>query len=463
MTETTELRYWGQPSEKQTEFLKAEEKYVAFGGARGGGKSWAVRFKAKALCLRYPGIRVLIVRRTFKELQLNHIETMEAELAGIARYNRQEKVFRWPNGSTIWFGYCASDGDLVGYQGAEYDVIFLDEATNLREEWIRKLSACMRGANDFPKRTYFTCNPGGPGHGYVKRLFIDREYRAGEKPEDYRFIRSLVTDNPALLEKDPDYVRQLEALPPKLREAWLYGSWDVYEGQVFEEFRDDPEHYRDRRWTHVIEPFDLETGPARGWNIYRSYDHGFRKPFSVGWWAVDPDGVLYRILELYGCTETPDEGVRWPVERIMDRIAETERTHPWLKGKRIQGVADPAIWQEDGGPSVSETAARHGVLFTPGDHKRLPGWMQCHYRLAFDEDGRPMMYVFRGCRAFIRTIPLLCYDPYKAEDVDTSMEDHVADEWRYMCMARPVPPREPKQAKPVYIDPLDQLKKSRVW
>ena len=124
----------GTPNEKQKLFLADHHKYVGYGGARGGGKSWVVRDKAKRLALRYPGIKLLIVRRTYAELQNNHINPLRGDLVGVARYNQSEKIFYFPNGSTIKFGYCASDGDLDQYQGAEYDVIFLDEATQLKEE-----------------------------------------------------------------------------------------------------------------------------------------------------------------------------------------------------------------------------------------------------------------------------------------------------------------------------------------
>ena len=462
------------PSEKQKLFLKAKAKHVGFGGARGGGKSWVVRCKSRLLALHYAGIKELIVRKTYPELIANHINTLRQELHGIATYNKQEKCFFFPNGSTIKFGYCASDGDLDQYQGSEYDVIFLDEATNLREEWIRKITACVRGVNDFPKRIYYTFNPGGVGHGYMKRLFIDRRYESGEDPDDYVFIQSLVTDNKVLMASQPDYIRQLEALPPKLREAWLYGRWDIYEGQFFEDLRLEPdpdachkagisiEEARDQgRWTHVIEPLDMNAQGRRGWQIYRSYDFGYAKPFSCAWWAIDHDGTLYRILELYGCTDTPNEGVKWTPDQQFQRIAQFEREHPWLRGKRILGVADPAIWDASRGDSIADTAAKYGLYFDPGDHERIAGWMQCHYRLQFDEQGYPRMYVFENCKGFIRTVPLMMYDEHKPEDLDTSLEDHICDEWRYMCMSRPIAPMRPAEEKVYINDPLDQLKGRR--
>lgn len=426
-----------EPSDKQKQFLKATAKHIGYGGARGGGKSWSVRTKAKLLALRYPGIRILILRRTYPELINNHINILKAELLDIAKYNDKDKVLKFFNGSTVNFAYCAKDADLDRLQGVEYDIIFLDEATQLSEYQMKSITACLRGVNSFPKRVYYTCNPGGQGHQYIKRIFIDRRYEDGESPGDYTFIQALVTDNKVLMESQPDYLRQLEALPPKLREAWLYGSWDVYEGQFFEEFADRPEHYADRRYTHVIEPFEI---PAH-YKIYRCFDWGYNHPFACEWVAVSEDNVMYVFLELYGCTKTPNEGVKWIPDKVFSEIHRIESEHRWLKGKNIIGVADPAIWNAETGESIAENAAKHQVYFNRGDHERIAGWMQLHYRFAFDENGYPMMYVFKNCRGFIRTVPLLMYDEHRPEDIDTDGEDHIADAVRYLCMARPVRPR----------------------
>lgn len=460
-----------EPNDKQKLFLSDTHRHVAYGGARGGGKSWAVRTKAKLLALNYPGIKMLIVRRTHKELINNHIVFLRAELHGIAKYNKTDKVFTFPNGSTIWFGYCDCESDLGQYQGAEYDIVFLDEAGQLLEDWINKINTCVRGANSFPKRTYYTLNPGGPSHGYFKRLFVDRRFEGTEIPENYSFVQALLTDNKALMSMQPEYLAELENLPPKLREAWLYGSWDIFEGQFFEDFRPDPdikkaaelgmtpeELRQQHRWCHVIEPFDLNSGERRGWNIMRSYDFGYGKPFSLGYWAVDFDGTLYRIMEMYGCTSTPNEGVKWSPDEQFKRIAELERTHPWLKGRKIiDSVADPAIWDASRGESIAETASRYGIYFSPGDNERIPGWMQMHYRLQFDENGYSRMYIFNNCKAFIRTIPLMMYSETHPEDLDTSLEDHVADETRYMCMSRPIKPIIPVKQQIIVSDPLDMF------
>lgn len=403
------------------------------------------------LALRYPGIKIMIVRKTYPELRANHITPLKELVGKTAVFKETAKEFLFRNGSVIKLGYCRNIKDLDRYQGTEVDVLFLDEATQLTEEQYDRFKACVRGVNDYPKRVYLTCNPGGVGHAFVKRLFIDRAYKSGENPDDYVFYKSLVTDNAALMENDPDYIKRLEALPPKLRRAWLDGDWDIFDGQFFEEFRDDPKHYKDRMFTHVIEPFEIPDG----WNIVRSFDFGFAKPFSCDWWAIDYDGRAYLILQLYGCTQTPNEGVKWHPDRIFEEIHRIETTHRWLKGKRITGVADPSIWDVSRGEAIIDSADRHLVYFSRGDNKRIPGWMQVHYRLAFDAEGFPMVYFFNTCTAAIRTLPLLQFSDINPEDLDTSQEDHFADSFRYFCMSRPITPMSANAPSVCGDDPLD--------
>lgn len=161
---------------------------------------------------------------------------------------------------------------------------------------------------------------------------------------------------------------------------------------------------------------------------------------------------------MYGCTQTPDEGVKWSPDEQFRRIRELEDSHPWLKGRKIvDSVADPAIWDCSRGESIAETAARYGIYFTPGDNQRIPGWMQVHYRLQFDDNGYPRMYVFNNCKAFIRTMPLMMYSETHPEDINTKLEDHCPDEVRYMCMSRPVKPIIPVERKVIISDPLNQF------
>ncbi len=443
------------PNKRQQAFFSSKAEHTAYGGARGGGKSWAMRRKLVLLAMRHPELRLLLLRRTLSELRENHLLPLQSELLGYAEYKKEERTFRFPNGSRLTLGYCDSDSDMLQYQGAEYDVIGFEEATHFKEEWMIFISTSLRTTKkDFRPRIYYTCNPGGVGHAYIKRLFIDRIYREGEDPEAYAFIPAVVYDNRVLMRSDPGYVRRLEALPEHKRRAHLLGDWNVYEGQVFEELCDAPVHYTDRRNTHVIEPFV----PPDHWPRYRSFDFGYAKPFSVGWWTKDGDGRLYRILELYGCvSREANIGVRWSPEQIFREIARVEREHPWLARHRITGVADPAIWDASRGEAIAETAERCGIYFERGDNRRLAGWMQLHNRLQFDKNGYPMLYIFHTCREFLRTIPTLQYSKTAPEDVDTEQEDHIADETRYLCMMVPMQlPKASKGRQVCILDPLNR-------
>lgn len=462
---------------KQMQFLKCTKKHVAYGGARGGGKSWVLRLKACILCNKWPGIRVLIVRRTLEDVRKNHIIPLKKMLMNIAVFKQTDRTFYFRNGSVIEFQYYDSEKDSTHFQGNEWDVIFIDEATQFEEEWLKIITtSCRGGPEGYPKRVYYTCNPGGPGHGYIKRLFVDRKFEGSENPEDYAFIQALVTDNKYLMRTQPEYMDFLKALPPKLKAAWLYGEWNIFEGQFFEDFRMEPdiraaaetgeqdpdpeELKKQHRWTHVIPPFM----PKKHWTIYRSFDWGYHRPFSMGYYAVDDDGVLYRICEFYGVQHAEgkavaNEGVKWAPEKVFSEIQQFEHEHPYLAGRNIQGIADPAIWDAETGISFAETAGKYGLYFQKADNRRIPGWMQCHYRLMFDENGFAQFYVFDKCEEFIRTIPTLQYDKHKAEDLDTEGEDHIADEWRYMCQGRPITPEIiPEKWRPAWgLDPLNQF------
>lgn len=288
------------------------------------------------------------------------------------------------------------------------------------------------------------------GHAYIKRLFLDRDYKDAENPDEYVFIPSTVYENDFLMKADPNYVKRLEALPEQRRKAMLYGDWNVYEGQFFTEFTDNREGYINKQWTHVINPFPIPDT----WKRYRSLDWGYSKPFSVGWWAVDHDGRAYRYREWYGWTGEPDVGLRLTPSQVAEEIKRIEgELEP--SGTFIQGVADPAIFATQTGESVAETMGKMGVYFDAGDNKRLAGWDQMRERMRFDHEGYSMFYVFNTCKQFIRTIPALIHDEVKHEDLDTKQEDHVADDSRYFCMARPIPPRLILPPKPKIYNPLE--------
>ncbi|MGM9937050.1 MAG: Terminase-like family protein, partial [Candidatus Ornithomonoglobus sp.] len=254
------------------------------------------------------------------------------------------------------------------------------------------------------------------------------------------FIPSSVFDNKALLENDPNYLSNLAMLPEARRKALLYGDWDSYEGQVFTEWRNNPEGYKTRINTHVIDPFLI----PRGWKRYRTFDFGYSKPYAVQWWAVDYDGRAYLYRQLYGCTDTPNTGTKEQPREIAKKIRQIEEQLE--KGNTIYGIADPAIWDQSRGKdgTIITMFEEEGIYFDKGKNDRLSGKMQCHYRMAFDKNGIPMMYVFNTCKPFIRTIPNLVYDENHVEDIDTTLEDHDYDAMRYFFMANPIKPEEPK-------------------
>lgn len=240
-------------------------------------------------------------------------------------------------------------------------------------------------------------------------------------------------------------------MPEAERKALLYGDWDSFTGQVFVEWRNDPERYEERRRTHVIAPFRI----PESWRIWRSFDWGYARPFSVGWYAVDHDRRLYRIRELYGCTGTPNTGVQWEPSKVAREIKRIEAEDENLKGKKVFGVGDPSIWASNGTESIGALMERERVYFERGDNSRIDGKMQVHHRLAFDEEGVPMLYVFDTCRHFIRTVPNLVYDETDVEDVDTKGEDHIYDELRYVCMKNPISPKAVQAKPPKEYSPLE--------
>lgn len=462
-----------QVTPRQRAFLEADADEVLFGGAAGGGKSYGQLIDALLYALKYPRSKQLILRRSFPELErsliMQHLSFYPRQLY---RYNMSGHRGVFTNGSMLEFGYLESEADVYRYQGAEYDMIRFDELTQIPEWMYLYLISRLRGANDYPKQIKSTANPGGIGHAFVKKRFIEGHVpnQTFERVENGRrqrlvFLPSLAQDNHFLLGHDPEYVQRLELLPEKERRALLLGDWNIFDGQVFAEWRDDPEHYYDRRWTHVIEPFEV---PAH-WLVWRGYDFGYAKPFSVGWYTADSDGKIYRIRELYGCKRKPDgscvpnEGVMEDPVRQAAMIREVEATDPLLRGRRIAGIADPAIFDESRGESIAQMMGRHPnfVHWRPANNNRLAGKMQLHYRLAFDRGGECMFQVFNTCREFIRTIPALVYDERHVEDVDTRQEDHIYDECRYVLMERPISPRKSEPLPPIGDDPLNMQRDAR--
>lgn len=413
---------------KQALFFEAKSRFVAYGGARGGGKSWAVRKKAMLMGLRYSGIRMLLLRRTFPELRENHILPLLTELMGIAQYKDSEKSFVFSNGSRLKFGYCDGEADVLQYQGQEYDVIFLDEATQFTEFQYQTLTACIRGANDFPKRMYLTCNPGGVGHEWVKRLFISKEYRQSEKPDDYTFIAASVFDNKALMDHDPGYVDMLRNLPEDTRKAWLDGNWDALAGQYFKEFNRD---------VHVCTPFSI----PQHWKRYTSMDYGLDM-LACYQIAVDEHGRGYVYHEIH----EPDLIISAAAQKIREAC----------KGQQMyMYLAPPDLWnrRQDTGKSLAETFREYGINLQKSSNDRVSGWMAVHEWLKVnkDETGEPAakLKIFDTCTNLIKHLPSLQHDAKNVNDVATEPHNitHAPDALRGFCVYHTGISQKPEQPR----------------
>ena len=458
-----------KPQPKQLQFMQRPEYEALYGGAAGGGKSDAMTIEALRQ-VTIPYYKGLILRKTYPQLKEIIDKSMNYYPRAYpgAKYNASNHTWRFPSGAQILFGDMHRSQDKYKYQGQAFDFIGFDELTHFTyDEYIYMFS--RNRPNGAGTRVYIraTANPGGIGHGWVKERFItagtpmqtiwdDITYRDPDGTEHTKrqsriYVPATVWDNQKLLDNDPDYIIRLASMPEAERNALLYGDWDTFSGQVFTEWRNDSSHYEDRLHTHVIKPFKI----PEQWYIWRGLDWGYSRPFSVGWFAVDTERRMYMIRELYGCTGTPNTGVMWEPARVAAEIKRIEEEDPNLKGKKIKGVGDPAIWASDGTESIGRLMERGRVYFEKGDHNRISGLMQCHNRLAFDEDGRPMFQVFNTCKHFIRTVPALVYDETNVEDIDTDGEDHAYDMWRYVCMKNPIAPRIRPEIPEKQYNPLD--------
>jgi phage terminase large subunit len=425
-----------EPYPKQVRFFNSTKRFIAYGGARGGGKSWAARTKAYLLALNYAGIQILVLRRTLKELRENHVLPLMRTLDGIAKFSAENKEFTFPNGSRIVLGYCAAESDVLQYQGQAYDVIFLEEATQFTEFQYTTLTESSRSsgmmAEKFTPRMYFTCNPGGIGHTWVKRLFIDRDYRNKEKPEDYDFIPAVVYDNEFIITNNPEYVENLENLPEMRKRAMLYGDWDAFEGQYFDEFNRD---------IHIIKPFILPDH----WKRYRAIDYGLDM-LACYWIAIDIYGRGYVYKELY--------------QSNLIVSAAAEKIKAMTTEPIDSTYAPPDLWnrQKDTGKSIWELFSDNGISLLRASNDRVQGWLALKEWLKPFEsetgDKIANLVIFDNCLNLIRTLPMLQCDDKDPNDTATEPHEltHAPDAIRYFVAGRPTPTVMPKPPKVCNFD-----------
>jgi len=437
-----QINYDPQPLQQILHNSSANE--ILFGGAAGPGKSHALRFEALKWCLLIPGLQVHLFRRTFPELDKSHILTTQIQYPHEAgTYKQQPKRWEFLNGSMLHFGSVQYERDVFAYQSTEIHLLIIDELTSFLEFQYNYLKCRVRCTLDIPEKyrhkipgIICASNPGGVGHEFVKRIWIDNappnKIRKDEETGMYRqYIPGKIKDNPILMQADPGYIKRLDALPEPYRSAYKNGDWDIFLGQMFAFNRLD----------HVMKPIPVPEDK----NIYMTFDWGFGRPYSVGWWWFDDDGRAFRFSELYGCREnSPDTGVRETDPEIAERIIEHEEKNG-IKGKNIIRLSDPTCFNrkpdyQKGGqvPSTADEFAKLGIILRKGNADRSQKIKQFHARLRKIPGEMPMMMIYENCREFIRTIPMLQSDMHNPEDVDKKLEDHIYDEACHVLMARPM-------------------------
>lgn len=424
-----------EAQEKQVLFHNAEAEEVLFGGAAGGGKSYAILWDAVSKALKYKNIRIGIFRRTYPELEksliYNFLKDVPQELY---QYSKQEHRATFvQTGSVIDFNHVQYESDVYKFQSVEYDFLYFDELTHfpefIYEYLLSRLRTSKRGIKPQVKSG---SNPGNIGHLWVKKRFIDdakpyvvtkrvKEFDGGVTQFTTQFIPATLYDNKILLESDPKYEQRLKRLPEAERRALLEGDWDAFKGQYF------------KMWNakkHVCKPFDI----PRSWKRFRSMDWGYSNPSAVLWFAVSPEGRLYVYRELYVTETTIPELAR----QIKSMSVYSDDGH--TPEKIAYTVADPAIWsktQYEQGESIALKLMEYGVPLMKADNARISGWQAVKDMLYYDEGHEPVLQIFESCYNLIRTLPVLVHDKNRPEDLDTDGEDHAADALRYGVMSNP--------------------------
>ena len=405
----------------QTDFLAASEKDVLYGGAAGGGKSFAMLIDPLRYCHK-KAHRALILRRSMPELRelIDKSRELYPQAFPGCKFREVEKLWNFPSGAKIEFGFLERDADVYRYQGQAYSWIGFDEITHLPTEFGWNYLASRLRTTDSSIETYLRCtaNPGGVGSHWVKKRYVlPSEHNTSFEGRDgltRKFIPAKLEDNPYLA-KDGVYEKMLMSLPPIQRKQLLEGNWDVAEGAAFVEF--DPT-------THVIEPFSL----PMGWERVKAIDYGYASESCCLWGILDINDktlIIYRELYRKGLTG----------EELGSIITEMEMDDPFS----VNGVLDTSAWAKTGttGPTVGEALVKQGHKLRRADKNRIQGKIQVHEYLKIKDSGRPKLQIFNTCPNLIRELQSIPLSKTNPEDVDTNASDHAYDALRYMIMSRP--------------------------
>ncbi|QIN94331.1 terminase [Arthrobacter phage Abba] len=419
---------------------------LLYGGAAGGGKSRFSRAEAVLMCLRVPGLRAIIFRRTFPDLERSVVEPLLQEIPKeLGRYNSTKHLFRFHNGSILELGHLQRDADKLKYQGAEYQLIVFEEATHFTFKMYDFMRSRVRAggpvADAMAKlgirpRMILTANPGGIGHHWVKKTFIDpapagkvfrnKPTAREPRPKTKCYIPAKSSDNPSL---DDSYIDTLNALSDNLRRAMRDGDWDVLEGVRFPDFS---------RQVHVIEPEELPI-PVAGYPRAVGIDYGSSAPFAALWGAKLADDLIVVYRELYKPGLTP----RQQAELIRDSEAPDERR----PDRPIPLVLDPSMWArsmtQPGAKSTDPSVPPPGSIadsyrqvfgsyVRKARNERVGGWALLDEQMRVREDGFPRLLIYSNCVNLIRTLPAMPRDSVNPDDVDTHSEDHAPDALRYL-------------------------------
>ena len=405
---------------KQKAFIDAKESEVLFGGAAGGGKSYGQMVDALLFALKYPGSKQLVLRRTFAELDKSLIRTaLSLFPKEIYSFNSSSHTGKFKNGSLIDFGYCAAENDVYQYQSAEYDVIRFDELTHFTESQYVYLISRVRGANNFPKQIKSSTNPGGIGHSWVKRRFVDSSPAGvrfvGDDGMNRIFIPALLDDNKFLTSGDPGYRKRLLALPEREKKALLHGDWNIFDGQYFSEF--SPK-------LHVISPFEI----PRDWRKFRTIDYGLDR-LACLWVAISPDGICYVYREF--CESNLQ--ISAAAAGRLERSPATEDIYATL--------APPDLWarSQESGKSKASLFSEFGINFTKTANNREAGWLALKELLSGTEGVR--LKIFSTCTEIIRCLPSLTVDKLRPSDCSTEPHEitHAPDALRGFAIFRAYP------------------------